>query len=90
MPVHMGIMCEKCRRVHFVGTSSGIQPMPAPGMYAISCRFCSERKEFRKETMRPYRVSDEVFQAGHANEGDYVPIPLPPSAKKPSGPISNQ
>ena len=27
MSVHMGIMCEKCHRVHFIATSSGIKPM---------------------------------------------------------------
>jgi hypothetical protein len=43
--------------------------------------------------MRPYRVSDEVFKTGHANEGEYVPIPyvpIPPSVKKPSEPTSSQ
>jgi hypothetical protein len=84
----MGIMCEKCHRVHFIGTSSGIKPMPTAGMYVFSCRFCSETREFRKETMRPYRVSDEVFKTGHANEGEYVPILA--SSKNPSGPTSNQ
>jgi hypothetical protein len=87
MPVHMGILCEKCHRVYFVGASSGIKPMPT-GMYEISCRFCSETREFRKETMRPYRVSEEVSSTGHANEGEYFPLPL--SAKHPSGSASNQ
>ncbi len=76
MPIHMGIMCEKCHKLHFIGTSSGIKPMPTPGMYALCCRFCSETREFRKETMRPYRVSDQVFKTGYANEDEYVAIPL--------------
>lgn len=83
----MGVMCEKCHRVHFIGTSSGIKPIPIPGMYALSCRFCSETREFRKEAMRPYGVSDEVFKTGQATEGEYVPLPT--STKKPSGPTSN-
>jgi len=84
MPIHMGIICEKCHKVHFIGTSSGIKPLPTRGMYALSCRFCSERREFRKETMHPYRVSDAVFRTGHANEGETGPIPV--LTKKPSGP----
>jgi len=71
----MGITCEKCHRIHFIGTSPGIKAMLAPGMYALDCRFCSEKREFRKETMRPYRVSDDVFKTGYANEGDYGLIP---------------
>lgn len=84
----MGIMCEKCHRVHFIGTSSGIKSMPTPGMYALSCRFCSETREFRKETMHAYRVSEEVFQTGVANEGEYVPIPA--AARKPTGSTSGR
>ncbi len=82
MSIQMGILCEKCHTVHFIVTSHGIKPMPTPGMYVVSCGVCSERREFRTETMRPYRVSEEVFQTGHANEGEYFAIP--PSAKNKS------
>jgi hypothetical protein len=72
----MGILCEKCHTVHFIGTSGAIRPMKTPGMYAVSC-FCSVKREFRKETMHPYLVSDEVFSTGHANAGIYVLITAP-------------
>ena len=75
MPIHMGIMCERCNNVYFISTALGIKPMPTPGMYALACRFCSDKRQFRKEAMLPYRVSDEVFKTGHANEGEYDPIP---------------
>lgn len=88
MPIHLGIVCEKCHRVHFIGTASGIKWMPTPGMYALYCRFCSQTREFRKETMRPYRVSDQLFKAGYANEGEYSPVPL--STNKASGPSMDQ
>jgi len=73
MPIHMGIMCDKCRKVHFIGTSSGIQlSRTAERMYLLTCRFpCPEKREFRKESMRPYRVSDDVFRRGYAEEGEY-------------------
>ena len=32
---------------------------------------CPEVREFRKEGMRPYRVSDDMFQRGYAEEGEY-------------------
>ena len=69
----MGIMCERCRKVHFIATSPNLRPSTAnPGMYQLSCRFgCNETREFRKDTMRPYRVQDKVFQTGFAEEGEY-------------------
>jgi hypothetical protein len=45
-----------------------------PGMYALTCRLCSETKVFRKETMCPYRVSDEIFKTGYAKDGEYDAI----------------
>ena len=73
MAIHMGIMCEVCRKVHFIATSPGIRPSPViPAMYLLTCRFpCPEKREFRKETMRPYRVSEDVFSRGYAEEGEY-------------------
>jgi hypothetical protein len=45
-------------------------------MYVLTCRFpCPEMREFRKDTMRPYRVTEEVFKTGYAREGEYELIP---------------
>ena len=72
MPIHAGIMCERCRKIHFIATSSGIQLSRSGGMYRLNCPPpCAEMKEFRKEGMRPYRVADEVFRRGYASEGEY-------------------
>jgi len=76
MEVQMGIMCEKCRRIYFILTSSGIKPTDAPEFYVLSCRFCMEKREFRKDLIRPYRVPDQVFDSGSAAEGEYDPIPV--------------
>jgi len=74
--IHVGIMCERCRKIHFIATSSGIQLSRSGGagggMYRLNCPPpCAEMKEFRKEGMRPYRVADEVFRRGYASEGEY-------------------
>lgn len=82
MPVRMGINCERCHKVHFIGTSSGIKTMPMHGMYALFCHFCSETREFRKEMMRPYRVSDEVFKTGFAKERECELIQPPRQPSK--------
>ena len=69
----MGIMCERCRKVHFTVTSPGIKLSGSvEGMYQLTCKPpCPEIREFRKESMHPYRVSDEMFRNGYAEEGEY-------------------
>jgi hypothetical protein len=73
MPIHMGIVCEACRKVHFIATSPDIQlSRPTEGIYKFVCKPpCPEAREFRKEGMYPYRVSDDVFRRGYADEGEY-------------------
>lgn len=73
MPVHMGIMCERCRKVHFIATSPGIKLSErVEGMYRLACKPpCPELREFRRDAMHPYRVTDEVFKAGYAELGEY-------------------
>jgi hypothetical protein len=73
MPIHMGIMCEACRKVHFVAASRGIGlSRTFEGMYRLKCTPpCPEVKDFRKEAMYAYRISDDVFQRGYAEEGEY-------------------
>jgi len=67
------VVCDKCRKVHFIASSPGIHlSRTAKGMYRLNCTApCSEVRDFRKESMRPYRVSDDVFRRGYAEEGEY-------------------
>ena len=85
MSVHMGVMCEKCLTVHFIGTFSGIQlSRSGEGVYLINCTPpCSEARDFRKDSMRPYRVSDDVFKRGYAKPDEYElgTEAKPPTAK---------
>lgn len=76
--IHMGIMCERCYTIHFIGISPGIKPTPTLEMYALNCVFCSGRREFRKDEMRPYRVRDDVFRLGFAQEIECEVIPMGP------------
>lgn len=54
------------------------------GMYRLHCNPpCAEFREFRKDSMRPYRVSEDVFRSGHAKEGEYELVEVakqPPKA----------
>jgi len=86
MPIHMGIMCDACRKVHFVATSPGIRPSASnQGMYLLTCRpLCRETREFRKDTMQPYRVSETVFNTGFEEEGEYELVPA--GSKEPDQP----
>jgi hypothetical protein len=85
MPVHMGIVCERCRKVYFIVTSRAIKPIASmEGMYRLNCAPpCPEVRHFRKDSMRPYRVSEDVFRSGHAKEGEYELVEVakqPPKA----------
>ena len=73
MPIHMGIKCDVCQTVHFVATSRSVRlGESVEGMYRLTCQPpCHEVREFRKEGMHPYRVSDDVFKRGYAEEGEY-------------------
>jgi hypothetical protein len=77
MRIHVGIMRELCRKVHFIATSSAIQfSRSCGGIYRLNCPAPrSESREFRKEHVHPYRAADDVFQRGSATEGEYEPLP---------------
>lgn len=86
MAIHMGIRCEACRRVYFIGTSNRIQPSLTATMYRLICILpCLGRKEFRVDAMRPYRVDENVFKTGFAIEGEYEAVQaakLPPRSRR--------
>lgn len=73
MAIHMGIMCEACGMVHLVAMSPGIElSRTTGGNYQLTCKpSCSVIRYFRKDEMRPYRVSDDVFNRGYAEVGEY-------------------
>lgn len=73
MAIHMGIMCNVCRTVHFIATSPNIKASKlTAGMYRLKCiPPCFITAEFRKESMQSYRVSEDVFKRGYAREGEY-------------------
>jgi hypothetical protein len=72
MPIHMGIVCEQCRKVHFIATSRAMQFSRLTEMYLLKCPTpCATTGQFHEHLMLPYRVADEVFRRGYAAEGEY-------------------
>jgi hypothetical protein len=73
MAIHMGIMCDACGTVHFIATSPGLELSHSiEGMYRLACKPpCSRARHFRKDEMRPYRVSGDIFNTGYADVGEY-------------------
>ncbi len=69
----MGVMCEACRKVFFVATWHGISPSRRDAeAFEFACKPpCRAVQEFRKADLRPFRVSDEAFQKGYAEESEY-------------------
>lgn len=73
MPIHMGIMCDACRTVYLVATWRGVTPSDRDReIFRLLCKPpCPEVKEFRTDSMRPYRIPEEAFSSGYASEGEY-------------------
>lgn len=70
MAVHMGVTCDACRKVHFVTTSRVVRlSRTFQTAYVLLCT-CGEPKQFRKESLRPFRVSGQVFERRAAAEGE--------------------
>ena len=75
MPIHVGIICERCRKVHFIATSKRIEVAERDGSYRLACMFpCGAMRHFRKEQMLPYAASDDVFSRGYAERDAYAPV----------------
>lgn len=69
----MAVMCETCRKILFVATWRAISPSKRDAqVFEFACKPpCRAVQEFRKADLRPYRVSDEVFHVGYAQENEY-------------------
>jgi hypothetical protein len=64
MPIHVGILCERCRKAHFVATSSAVEASRrGAGLYELNCPPpCGETKEFRKEGIRAFGVPQDALR----------------------------
>jgi len=75
MPIHVGISCERCGKVHFIATSKRIEFGQNDKSYRLACMFpCGAIRYFQKEQMLPYAVSDDVFSRGYAERNEYEPM----------------
>jgi hypothetical protein len=67
MPIHVGISCERCGKVHFIVTSKRIEFAASDGSYRLACMSpCGAIRYFRKEQMLVYAVSGDIFTRGYA------------------------
>ncbi len=92
MPIRMGIMCERCGKVYFIGyppvEGSPIQfdsqvPPPMGGPYKLTCASsCKAVRFFEKSEMKPYVVSTGVYHRGYAQRGEYQEVPTVPHREK--------
>lgn len=73
----MGITCELCSKVHFISTSPIIEfSRSGQGVYRFNCPPpCGHAQEFQKHDLLAYRVTDDVFRKGCADESDYDIVP---------------
>lgn len=78
MPICMGILCERCRRVHFISCShksTRIAYDRKHGYFKLHCGPpCSAVTFFYPEMLKPYSVEPESLAQGHAEMADCYPI----------------
>ena len=80
MPIHMGIMCDACRKVHFIVTSRGIKLSErVEGMYLLTYRRVpksgSSEKKACTHTASKKRCSKQGMQR-KANTNSFLSNPL--------------
>jgi len=46
MPIHVGIICERCGKVHFIATSKRIEMLPYAVSDDVFSRGYAERNEY--------------------------------------------
>jgi hypothetical protein len=80
MPICMGILCEKCERVHLISAPSRpahILFNRTRGDFKLNCiPPCGAVSFFRKDTLTPYSVSAEALEKGYADIGECPPVKL--------------
>jgi hypothetical protein len=73
----MGILCERCRTVHFIShfrKSPNIHYDRLRQDFRLSCIPPCEAISYFHRLLRPYSVSAEAIERGHANIAECVPI----------------
>ena len=68
MPIRVGIACDGCSRVYFIGTTDRIEYSPQG--FSVIC-FCGIRKYFHKQNLTAYSVPPHCYARGYANQGEY-------------------
>jgi hypothetical protein len=73
MPISMGILCERCRRVYFIprsGKSARIHFDRAHGEFRLHCDPpCNAVVPFHRAVLKPYSIADESLELGYADVG---------------------
>ena len=74
MPICMGILCERCRRVYFIppsGKSARIRFDRIRGEFKLVCDPpCNTTTFFHRGMLKPFSVANEVLECGYANLRD--------------------
>src|SRR5450759_2064296 len=78
MPVCMGILCERCRRVHFISPSrksAHVHYDRMRGDFKLACiPPCHAVTSFHRTMLRPYSASAEAIERGYADIAECRPM----------------
>jgi hypothetical protein len=73
VPIHVGIVCEKCRKLHLLSHRDKLHRIvydTRRAEFRLTC-LCTEITYFQKGMLRPYSVRDNVLDLGYADLGEY-------------------
>lgn len=78
MPICVGILCDRCRRVYFIrasGKSARIHFDRVRGEFRLNCAPpCNAVLPFHRAMLQPYSIADESLARGYADIGECRPI----------------
>jgi hypothetical protein len=71
MPICMGVLCERCRTVYFIGsskTSAQVNYNRSRGEFKVVCGPpCNAVTFFQKDMLKAYAVTGELLERGYVS-----------------------
>jgi hypothetical protein len=79
MPVRVGIMCERCERIHLLVHPDSAQRIQFnstadPHPYLLKCS-CKAERHFDRTQLLPYMVAERSCDSAYADRDDYYAVP---------------
>lgn len=74
MAIHMGIVCQKCGKLHLIPAPNKVHRISFDKQraeYKLTC-FCQEITYFQKRMLKPFSALQYALDLGYADLGEYA------------------